>query len=161
MSLRIERAGDGDVGAVLGLLNDAARWLRQKGVRQWDPGQWDRDRLQGAVARGETYLAHDGEVLVGTVNVSTEDARTWPEAGAAIYLHRLAVARAAHGRGIGAQLLAWAEREAQERGLALVRLDCACDNPALRAYYEQLGYAGRGERSVAGSCAARYEKQVR
>lgn len=156
--ITVRRAAPDDVGAVLALLDDAAEWLAAKGIRQWTAGQWDRVKIADAIERRETFIATEDGAIVGTVNVSVSDPFIWPEGGDALYVHRLAVASTAHGRGVGARLLRWAERQARERGRGLVRLDCSCDNPLLRAYYEARGYVLRDERVIGAWSAARFEK---
>ena len=37
---------------------DAARWLWTRGIHQWEPGTFPRDRLMACINRGEAYLAH-------------------------------------------------------------------------------------------------------
>lgn len=156
ISVRLATPEDADT--VIALLDDAARWVTAKGIRQWSVGQWERGKVAAAIDRRETFVATDDGVAVGTVNVSVSDEAIWPEGGDALYVHRLAVASGAHGRGIGAQLLRWAEGQARLRGRGLMRLDCSCDNAALRSYYAAHGYVFRDEQQIGEWCAARFEK---
>jgi predicted GNAT family N-acyltransferase len=75
----------------------------------------------------------DGE-LVGTCRVL--------QAGSQAKFGRLVVARAARGRGIGAALLAAAERRAREMGCNQMVL--AAQTSAM-GLYERAGYTARGE----------------
>ncbi|WP_328807845.1 GNAT family N-acetyltransferase [Nonomuraea antri] len=63
--------------------------------------------------------------------------------GAALYVHKLAVARPWSGSGLGDALLDWACATAHSAGLPWLRLDCAKANPRLQDYYR-----GRGFRHV-------------
>jgi RimJ/RimL family protein N-acetyltransferase len=45
-------------------------------------------------------------------------------------------------------------------GKKFIRLDCMAENPALCAYYEQVGFTHRGETQGKGWKAALYEKKV-
>jgi RimJ/RimL family protein N-acetyltransferase len=45
------------------------------------------------------------------------------------------------GKGVGARLLDWAQRRAEENGRPHLRLDCSIENPKLCAYYERLGFS--------------------
>ena len=60
-------------------------------------------------------------------------------------MHKLAVRRDRAGRGIGAAVVEWANAEAAEAGREFLRLDCLCDNPRIRDYYEDLGFEHRGD----------------
>lgn len=151
---------------VLVLLNEAAAWLIGRGIQQWEPGQWRPERIAASIAREETYLMWADRAAVATVSLEWRDELMWPgEPVDAGYVHRLAVATAEHGKGVGRTLLAWTERRIAERPRHFVRLDCVCDNPALRQYYERAGYSHRGDRTVRGRagaefCGSRYEKEL-
>lgn len=156
-----------DVDGVLALLNDAAAWLIERGVDQWQPGQWSAEGIAGAIARGETYLMQARGRTIATVSVQWTDALMWPDAtDEAGYIHRLAVARDEHGKDVGRILLTWAEWTIAKQGRLRTRLDCACDNSQLRLYYEGAGYRHVDDRIVRGRagqdfCGSRYEKDLR
>ena len=76
-------------------------------------------------------------------------------------LYSIAVADAARGRGLGAMLLAAAERAARARGAQRMRLEVRQDNGAAIQLYERRGYRrfGAHERYYEdGAPAWRYEK---
>jgi len=143
MRLTVEPARTEELDLVLNLLEDASRWLLAKGVEQWHAGQWKREKIAAAMERGWS------------------DELFWPAAAAdARYVHRVAVASDAHGRGLGRALLDWAGREIARRGRSPLRLDCACDNPGLRRYHEELGFRHRGDRPMGRYCASLYERAL-
>ena len=155
----------GDTDTVLRILNEAAEWLAVRGIAGWKAGQWRRAKLEAAIGRGETYLALDERAVVGTMCLQWGDDEMWPGASDdAGYVHRLAVGRAAHGRGIGRTLLAFAERTAREDGKRSLRLDCACASAGLRAYYTAAGFSWRGDLEVRGAtdtwCGSLFEKPL-
>jgi ribosomal protein S18 acetylase RimI-like enzyme len=150
---------------VLDLLNEAAAWLAERDLAGWQVGQWRQGTIAAAIEHGETYLARDGDAVVATVNLQWSDDLIWPDAaGDAGYVHRLAVARAAHGRAIGHAVLAFAARAAREHGKRYVRLDCPCASAGLRAYYTAAGFTWRGDREIRGAtdtwCAALFERAL-
>jgi protein-tyrosine phosphatase len=154
-----------DAAAVLALLNDAAAWLLERGIDQWQPGQWRAESIAGAIARGETYLMYAQGRAIATISLQWSDEQMWPGAPEdAGYVHRLAVARTDHGKDVGRILLTWAEWTIAKRPRRFARLDCACDNPALRRYYEGAGYVHVDDRTVRGRlgdfCGSRYEKDL-
>ena len=139
----VEPARIEELDLVLDLLEDAGRWLLAKGIEQWHAGQWKREQIAAAMERGWT------------------DELFWPAAaGDAGYVHRLAVASDAHGRGLGRTLLDWADLEITRQGRSQLRLDCACDNPGLRRYYEELRFRHRGDRPMGRYCASLYERPI-
>lgn len=79
-------------------------------------------------------------------------------------LHNLAVHRSFAGRGLGVELLAWAEKHTAKLGKPHLRLDCVADNPVLSRYCQEAGFTSRGVVDAHYPHATyrlhRYEKQV-
>ncbi len=79
-------------------------------------------------------------------------------------LYSFAVAAAARGRGVGAQLLQAIETATAERGRLYMRLEVAEDNPAAQQLYQRQGYAvfGRYDDYYENHQAAlRMQKRIR
>jgi GNAT superfamily N-acetyltransferase len=67
----------------------------------------------------------------------------WTDAEAAepaLYTHKLTVARAYAGRGLGAELLDWAGTRAADIGATWLRLDVWTTNLDLQRYYLEQGF---------------------
>jgi len=105
--------------------------------------------------------------LAGTLRVLLREPVVWPEAADdGVYVHSLAVRRVWAGQGLGLRLLEWAGNRAVFIDRSYVRLDCVANNEFLRRYYEQAGFAERGEiearypEPVGTLRLQRYEKRV-
>jgi GNAT superfamily N-acetyltransferase len=157
--VEVRLAGPEDVELVARILEEAAAWLRSRGIDQW-PVVFPRGVVAEHVGRRECYLAWDGAEAVGTLSLQAADPEMWGERPPdALYLHGLAVRRG-HA-GLGRELLAWAERAADAAGKCCLRLDCMAGNPGLRAYYEGAGFELRGTRRWDGGWeSSLYEKTV-
>ncbi len=154
----LTRAIEADAQALVALYDEAATWLMARGLRQWAPGWYTTATVVGALRAGhELYLVWRAGAVVGKFALQWDDAAMWgeqpPDAG---YIHGLCVRRAAAGMGLGAALLDWAGQRVAANGRRWLRLDCMAANPALRAYYERLGFIYRGEGEE--GWAARYER---
>jgi len=133
---------------VLRVLDEAARWLRERGIEQW-PARFERSWVEDAIRRGETWLAAVDGRVVATVTLDWTDA-VWAGIPAnAAYLHRMAVRR--RSAGLGAVILGWTAGFARQHGREALRLDCVASNRRLRAYYEAAGFVFRGDAAVAGA----------
>jgi GNAT superfamily N-acetyltransferase len=141
---------------VLGVLDEAAAWLRAGGIRQW-PVRFEAAWILDAIGRGETWLVMLGDRICGTVTLDWSDP-LWSDVGGAGapagglpsgYVHRMAVRRRA--AGLGAVMLEWAAESARQRGCAALRLDCVATNRRLRAYYESVGFVHCGDVGVGGA----------
>jgi GNAT superfamily N-acetyltransferase len=146
--IRFERATSKQAPEVLGVLDEAAAWLRARGVRQW-PARFEMTWILDAIARGETWLAMVGDRISGTITLDWSDPMWSDFAGTAGYVHRMAVCRRA--AGLGAAMLDWAAESARQRGCTALRLDCVASNHRLRAYYESAGFVHCGDRRVGGA----------
>lgn len=124
------------------LLEEIGRWLWEKGVRQWAPGTFerDRDRIRFLVDNGCLLLAYQGQRLAGGC-ILTEVDPGWPRPSAeAMYLSSLAVARFAAGQGLGDRIVDACLRAARRRGKSLIRLDCWEGNEFLKSFYRRVGF---------------------
>jgi GNAT superfamily N-acetyltransferase len=138
-----------DLEVILGLIDDAADWLRAKNTRQWAkpwPNRLERDlRVVRGLMACRTWLVEDDGTPVATVtyrpdgnhDLWTEHERKDP----AVYMSRLVINRDYAGLGVGADLMNWAgARAAQEFGAKVLRIDVWTDNYRLHDYYMSRGF---------------------
>jgi GNAT superfamily N-acetyltransferase len=158
----------GDLGAVSGLVREAAEWLRtskdtDQWARPWPDRIRHRERMVNDLLKGKTWLVWDGETAVATITVDTDepvdlnDKPVWPEHErhrSALYVRRVVVARTYSGCGLGAALLDWAADVAKrDHGADLIRIDVWTTNLELHAYYEGQRFArlrGRDPAEITG-----------
>ena len=158
--MNVRRCQARDVSVVAELLDEATVWVGERGYEQW-PLPFPHEDIAAAIERGEVYVAElDGEV-VATVTLLWNDPTYWGDRPAdAAYMHKLAVRRACAGQRIGSAIVEWADRTAAAADRDFLRLDCLGDNPAIRAYYERLGFEHRGDLVVNNRNMSIYERPV-
>jgi GNAT superfamily N-acetyltransferase len=152
-----------EVGTVLVILNEAADWLQSKGVNQWQSRYFTRPFILEGIGQGEVYLARLDDQIVGTITVQWSDPLWWGDTPMdAAYFHRLAVKREFAAKGFGRALIGWAENKAKAAGKSYLRLNCQFENPRLRQYYEDMGFAFRGDAFLPDGSfrSALYEKKL-
>lgn len=143
--MRIARPGE--LGIVLDLMGEAAAWLREKGVNQWQ-APFRVERIADGIAGGRVWFAEiddeDEREVIATITIDDfADPDFWTEADdldSALYVHRMAVRRRYAGLGLGEQMLKWAAMLAREQGKSRLRLDANRDNEALQDYYRRHGW---------------------
>ncbi|MGO9877186.1 MAG: GNAT family N-acetyltransferase [Acidimicrobiia bacterium] len=125
------------------LLAQAAQWTAARGFPNW-PARFAPDRIVLSAANRELFVAEFDGVVVATLTLQWHDPRFWGDVGAgtesAGYVHRLPVRRSCAGRGLGYQLLNWADEQVRAKGGTWLRLEVATDNGPLRRYYEAAGF---------------------
>jgi ribosomal protein S18 acetylase RimI-like enzyme len=130
-------------------MEEIAEWLEKRSIKQWRAGSFrlSVDYYAGSIQRQEVQLAFLGDALVGTLRILLQEPTVWPEVAdeAGVYVNSLAVRRMWAGRGLGLRMLRWAGKRAVLMDRSYVRLDCVANNEFLRRYYEQAGFAERGE----------------
>jgi ribosomal protein S18 acetylase RimI-like enzyme len=109
----------------------------------------DYDAL--VTARDVTVVVEDG-TIVGAIVL-----RPQPEG---LLVENVAVLPAAQGRGIGRQLMAFAEERARELGLAKLRLYTNERMTENLAFYPALGYVEVGRRHEDGFDRVFFEKSL-
>lgn len=141
--LIIRQATEAELSTVTSLWEQAAVWLKHRGIDQWQypPRQ---ERIAANIAAGECYLVEDGEVAVGMITLDrVADSDFWTEEEAAepaLYVHRMVVRRDVSGYELGSAMLDWASEQAQAQGLRWLRLDAWKDNGDLQSYYLSRGF---------------------
>jgi GNAT superfamily N-acetyltransferase len=144
----IEKAGLDDLDTVLYLLKNASKWLKSKGLQQWDYYLTDMEgnlkEISDSIRKGSTYLLFIENRGVGTLTLESLpnewDCELWgaeADEDGCMYLHRLVVEREWKGKGFGDICLDWAESFCQENGYEKIRFDCLHSNNKLNHYYQR------------------------
>jgi len=146
--LKLEVADVSDVDALFALRRSLEDWMAERGLMQWPVGSLPRERVAEQVASGHVRVVRDCDGIVASLRLMWSDPDFWgDDRTPAVYVHGLMVDRRATGSGLGRRLLDWARDQGRTAGAGLQRLDCRTTNPALRAYYESLGFVAVGRQS--------------
>lgn len=147
----VEAARPSDVEGILALRRSLEDWLETRGVEQWGRGEVELSDVSEQVSQGEWHVLRTAAGLAGALRLLWSDEPVWREDNAfGAYVHGLMVDRAAAGRGVGGQLLGWAEVQARAAGAPVLRMDCVEGNSALRRYYAAAGFSEVGRRDFDG-----------
>ena len=150
---QIRPAVSGDAEDILGVSDEATRWLVEHGMSE----QWGAEppssepvfvaRVSSWIGNGEAVVAisSDSRVHGYAVTGSFPPPYMDPTVAAraiedAYYVYTVASRMRPESRGVGRSLLMWALERARALGVTYLRLDCWAENAPLRAYYEGLGF---------------------
>ena len=161
-NLKISLAKQSEIDIVLGILDEAAAWLSENKIPTvWAPGGFSRQLFLDQIANGDVYIGSIDDQPVGTFILQWKDLQFWgeqpPDAG---YVHKLATRPAYAGRGIGVEMLKWAEKTARAAGKRFLRLNCLAEDRKIRDYYERAGFVHRGDVAGPRGVASLYEKNL-
>ncbi len=159
-ALQVTRAQPDQADTVLSILQEAQQWLHDRGINQGVVPP--RERLYGRIARGEVYIAQVNGRPAATISLSTTGEPFWEDSSQeGAYVHSLAVAREFGGRGLGRELLRWAEGAALLMGKRYLRLDIWGDNMRLSGYYRSVGFVHVRDDRSEGWLASLFQKDLR
>lgn len=152
-TLTVRRAHHRDLGSLVRLRDQAARWQQAQGRDQWGVGERGLEYFAAHHDAGELFVAETPDhQLVGSVIITFQDEKTWGRrADDAGYVHGLIIERSHAGERLGVLLLAWAERRIASAGRSYSRLDYVSDNDGLERYYARLGYVAVGTKKFEGT----------
>jgi GNAT superfamily N-acetyltransferase len=143
-------AAPGDFDHVVGLVQEAAKWLEGMGTDQWQNPWPDRaghrERILNDLFKGKTWLVREGETIAATITLDDEEPLdlnerpVWPpdeRRTAVVYVRRVVVSRRYASHKLGGALLDWAaDRAKKHRHAKLIRIDVWTTNKKLHRYYE-------------------------
>lgn len=142
---RIRRAQPDDAARIMTLLDEAIQWLAAQRLDQWQNSvNRQRAHLRTDIGAETVFLVECDEAVVATITVDEfADSDFWKPSDnvkSALYVHRMAVARAKAGMGLGSAMLDWAAARAERCNKAWLRLDAWRTNGGLHVYYKDLGF---------------------
>lgn len=139
-----------DLPELISLQDACIAKLQQDGINQWDDICPSYICLENDVLSKSLYISHMEHTLCGCITLDEKQEKeyaevSWTHPGPRILVvHRLMVHPAHRGRGVGKQLMNFAEEKARKKGYDAIRLDVFLDNPVALSLYERLGYRRAG-----------------
>ncbi len=150
--MEIRKAEEGDIPAIVGLYAQARRALRAAGVDQWQEDYPNGEDAKTDIAAGTGYVLEDKGKVIATACLGFGHEPTyneiwdggWQGVGEYCYLHRVAVAEEAKGRGAAGMFFEELKRQARARGIKILRGDTHPDNQSMQRVMAKNGLTHRG-----------------
>jgi N-acetylglutamate synthase-like GNAT family acetyltransferase len=161
----IKRAEGNDISEILRLLKEAALWLELKKINYWkdwiNPPNKFTNWIKTGLENNEFFMVAQGTSIIGCFRLSWEDEIFWgKQKVSAGYIHSLTIDRKLKGKKMGYKVLRTIEKFCRESHKKYLRLDCSSEVPALKRYYENIGFRQIGETIVHGEKLTLYEKEI-
>lgn len=158
--LNIRKGRKEELGAIMALITECVRVMREGGSDQWDESYPNAEVISEDIERGTLVVCEEEDGGIAGILVMDENqaeeykAIDWVQTkGPHLVMHRLAVHPRIQGKGIARRLIAFAEKTAEEQGYTSIRMDTYAKNAKALQLYQQLGYEIRGEVHFPGRTA--------
>lgn len=137
----VRRVYGADALEAIDILREASLWTAQFGRPIWPLDGFATEEQHVIAAAHEQVGGFEDSRMVACMRLQKRDDIFWPDdpPGEALYLHKLAVRRAASGKGWTARMVEWAVNECRKENARALRLDTVAESK-LPAYYESLGF---------------------
>ncbi len=150
-------AEEGDLPAILEIVQYARRTLKKQRVDQWQGVYPDEAAFRADLARGECFVVLHGEEIAAFFTLSLREEACyaeitdgkWTEGMAYCTLHRASVAKDYRGSGMAEKLIGCVEQQARAFGLRCIRTDTHKKNKPMQRLLRESGYRYRGNVMVA------------
>ena len=149
-SITIKQATEVDIPALESILLDTVKWLDEIGQSLWYAEDMVWSKLSESYAVDSFYIAYSDGMSTGCMSLTDHDAFFWPDVqkGEALFIHKLAVIKAARKSGVADSLIDFAKNECVTRKIPTLRLDCDAMCPKQRIVYERNGFICIGEKKM-------------
>ncbi|ASR37866.1 GCN5 family acetyltransferase [Prauserella marina] len=146
--ISLRKGSQDDADLILRFFDEAVAWLTARGSEgQWGSTPWSRipqrvERVRELAAEPGLAVAEiDGEPAGVIITSDRPTPYIEPAAEPELYVVLLLTSRAHAGNGVGRFLIDHAKRQAIQRGVDLMRVDCwAGGDGALARHYQKLGF---------------------
>ena len=164
------RAEPDDIPAILAIVDEARRYLASCGVDQWQEAAPGEKIFRRDIEEGACWLFTHQDKPAGCISICRHDEEydeiigSWRTDGSYGVIHRVAVADAYRGRGLGGEMMQFAEDILLGTGASSVRIDTHMDNAVMRGMLAKRGYIYCGvvihERKNGALIRLAYEKPL-
>lgn len=166
--MQIREAAYSDMEAILRLYEQAREYFRSAHIPQWLDGRPAYDDIFGDIDDGICYVAVENEhVLAAFVCSFFEEGRyppllggDWLNDSEHAGLHRVAVSPECKGRGIGGEIVRFAESRCRENGVYNLRCDTHPQNAPMRKMLEKNGFVRCGKFYESGEERVAYQLEL-
>lgn len=154
-----------DTDDIMRIIDFARQQMLSEGKHQWDENYPARIHIENDIRDGIGYvIVADGKTAAyGAIVFTGEPAYTtikgnWLSDQPYVVLHRIAVAKEARGKGLGARFMQEVEQQALKKGIHSFKVDTNYDNERMQHTFKKQGFTYCGEVSYPKGSRLAYEK---
>lgn len=144
----IRKAKENDLPAIMEIIHQAQRTMKQDGFQQWTEGYPGEEILSKDIEKQSCYLLTDQEeiVAVGTLYMENDpnyriiEEGNWKTEEPYGTVHRLAVTEGRRQQGLAGILYDHLEKICREKGMRGMRVDTHRDNKKMQSWIRKQGF---------------------
>ena len=146
----ISQAKPQDLDAIMEMYASCVQGMLALGIDQWDESYPNRTIIEQDLKEGCYYIGLiDNEIVAGMRVDDIQDPTylniEWVDkSNNFMVVHRLGSKTKVWSKGVGKQMMTFAEKLAIEKGCSSFRLDTYSHNPKAMDFYKKLGYKQLG-----------------
>jgi GNAT superfamily N-acetyltransferase len=148
----IRKANYTDIKEIMNIIRDTVVEMHSDGNTQWDENYPQENDFLKDIQKGDLYVCERDGNLAGLVCINKIQpleykGLPWSKEETAIIVHRMAVSQSYRRRGIGTELMAFAEEFAVQNNVQYLKTDTYSINTKMNAMFVKCGYKWVGEMS--------------
>ena len=131
-----------DINGIVDLIQKRIDWMDQTGINHWNKSDYLKtfslSYFDSVIKNKNLFQVLDfNDELIGGFTLFQSD-RRWTDNIPALYIHNFV--SKIDTKGVGDAIITFCEKEAIQRGINTLRIDCQQQNAKLNAYYEERGF---------------------
>lgn len=166
----IRRTEEKDIDSIMCIIRQAQEYMRSQGINQWQNGYPNKEVFASDIADGISYVAEDGENIIGTFAFGIMEEPTykrvyegqWKLSGEYGVIHRVAVDNNIKGNGLGGKIVEYVRQRCAEQDIKSIRIDTHRDNISMQRMLSKNGFERIGIIHLAdGAERIAFEKELK
>jgi len=146
--MEFKKAEFQDAAAIMKIIKAAQRYLKNKGIDQWQKNYPNLETIKNDIENSYSYLLKKDKIIIATAAIifgedptyNYIEAGDWICEGKYGVIHRAAVAEDYKGQGIISKIFKETEKMAAEKGAVSIRIDTHQENNSMQRLIEKEGF---------------------
>ena len=148
--MNIRKAKTNELNQIMGVYHSCVKGMIDLGIDQWDESYPNREVIEKDIEIGDYYVGIINDEIVSGIKIDTKQDPTYlaidwqDKTNNFMVVHRLCAKTSVWSKGVGKQMMEFAENLALENKHISMRLDTYTNNPKAIAFYKRIGYKQLG-----------------
>lgn len=148
--MNIRKAKTNELDQIMEVYHSCVKGMIALGIDQWDESYPNRQVIEKDLEIGDYYVGIINDEIVSGIKIDTKQDPTYltiywqDKTNNFMVVHRLCAKTSVWSKGVGKQMMEFAENLALENKHISMRLDTYINNPKAIAFYKRIGYKQLG-----------------